>query len=622
MRGLLLNQRGRDQLKALSKTLVVDNIGKISYLICYLLHKFGWSIFYLESSLDEEYTKLFTPLSFENVKQAAEKWYKLRDNWLVNTKPWLSKNYYFKEISCRWVDSEESENKLMAAISGYFLSCIDEKTFLHLFASELASSQKKVIVLDTKGKWYISFIAKSMQKNYQTILFPRNILRRLSLKKSSKFMKKLYQRILSNFSSFPNKSSPRLVEQESHYESRVLFFPHKGIYYGDLFLKDHYFDEQITDLKPENMVFLGYGDEADQSRESFEWFEKRSIPFDDLHRKFPKKINIIKKIHFKSFLKGISQGLNSCALTLIVTKFHLQVERYLAALEKYKESKLALLGFDILVPKPLLYALFLKKIKVLATQERLLPAFLKGYPLLLDTYVSISQAAILEMKKYPDYYAIGSYVNAGPIRVAKYPDDCIDDYYKSLAGDRKIILVLPFHSPRDEYANRMTLVNNWKNNMKFYEDIISLARKYRGLFFVIKEKEVTLPHVLKMRKIFKTILQTENIHYEDQLAKYTPFKMASICSGAIAMHTSFGDELLFLKKPVIFYDFGLSAPLPFFSYSELNIVAESKENLFRKTREYFIQNNPVHNLSSLYPSEDRFYPVKILKYELQQQLES
>ena len=42
---------------------------------------------------------------------------------------------------------------------------------------------------------------------------------------------------------------------------KVMFFPHKSIFYGDLFLKDHFYSENSSSLfHPKNLIHLEYGD--------------------------------------------------------------------------------------------------------------------------------------------------------------------------------------------------------------------------------------------------------------------------------------------------------------------------------------------------------------------------
>ena len=66
-------------------------------------------------------------------------------------------------------------------------------------------------------------------------------------------------RALNFFSSFSNiKLKPKIISQKKIY--KVIFFPHKGVAFGDSFEKDYYYSsEKSSVLNRQNILHLEYG---------------------------------------------------------------------------------------------------------------------------------------------------------------------------------------------------------------------------------------------------------------------------------------------------------------------------------------------------------------------------
>ena len=592
------------------KCLIVEEMNYSATFVSILFKLFSWDVYYYHyRSCPRFARKQFIPLSLESIERPFEKGFSLKTTWLEGVKKTFQRGKIFPKISEVWGVEDKNKNKILASFCGYFITTIYDKVYPHVLANELLSEYPSVVLLDNKGPFSLYVVGAINRSRYKYLylpdiaFFPRKAW-------------KIIGRIKNRFSLSKKKHNNEITREHApNNQGKVLFFPHKGVFYGDLFLKDHYFFDHIEGLSPKEMSFVAYGDRSVETEKSKEWLIQQDIGVTDLHIHFPKHTKQIRRI--LSLFKLIDySSLYSMVVDFISIKFFNHTENYRESLSRFTQAKAAVFGFDILVPRTLTLALFLKKIKTLATQERLFPCFMKSHPLVLDTYLTISPLATAEMKKYPDFYAIDKFCSAGPIRMSKYPSLVEDHKYESLSKGRKIILILPFHFPRTAEENRFSSTNSWKTNRFFYEKIIDLAKIFPNLFFVIKEKEVTLPKIKSMASIVDDIEKCENLHYEENIKEYSPFKISAICDGCIAMNTSLGDEILYLRKPVIFYDFGYSIPLPYFSYGDCDIMAENFEELVEKTKRFFVNNEPVPNLETLYPSSDKSYAKKILETEL------
>jgi hypothetical protein len=147
--------------------------------------------------------------------------------------------------------------------------------------------------------------------------------------------------------------------------------------------------------------------------------------------------------------------------------------------------------------------------------------------------------------------------------------------------------------------NRLEPIINWKANFLFYTDLIRLAKSLPDAHIVIRGKNADWTKISYFESIVNEINSLSNIEvYDDYSRPYLQYEIALRSDLIIAKHTSIGDELIALNKPVLFYDF-----LPnmdklmsnVYDYNLANIFVYSYLELERRTQEVLYNNHYLTN---------------------------
>jgi len=374
-------------------------------------------------------------------------------------------------------------------------------------------------------------------------------------------------------------------------EYEVIYFPHQGIFYSDLFTKDHFYsDDADSPLHKSRILHISLGEKnAQYMAENYEYYKKNGIPYMDLYeieydakgvRK--KVIDLLYRLKTKllSDMARYSFWYIMYALYLYAT-----VERYSAICSRFKNLKVALAGYDHLFPRYLSMALALLDCKVCATQERLIFAFWPDNYYMFDYYFVAGRAAKEEGLKtsYIDHC-----IPVGMVREDKlYEYEKIrvyDEKYDTIKERKKLILALDYHMPDDEIEDANRQAAKIHHTRQFYGDLMRLARSYPSLHIVIKGKMSDLYKSPFIEDLVKEINSIDNIEIELDLKRYNPYFISEKADLTIACHTSLADELMAAGRKVIFYETTdlMETLLP---YDHLPIIVTDYDEL-----EYHVKN--------------------------------
>ena len=160
----------------------------------------------------------------------------------------------------------------------------------------------------------------------------------------------------------------------------------------------------------------------------------------------------------------------------------------------------------------------------------------------------------------------------------------VDEKYSRIKKDYFLVFAFDYHSTSDEIANCHAPANNWKNNRKFYRDIIRLAHRFQNTYFVIKGKNSEFCDIPVFEDLVKIMETLPNIMIEKDIQTYTPQKVVSYADAAIALHTSLGDEMLAAGKPVLFYDY-YGVPTPYFDYEGYPVIVYDYDELSNRLQD-------------------------------------
>lgn len=417
---------------------------------------------------------------------------------------------------------------------------------------------------------------------------------------------KLISLTKKTFSLFRGKSESKSDFKKN--SSKVIFFPHKGISFGDSFQKDYYYSgESSSPLNKKNILHLEYS-AFDSSIEKN--YVANKLEFDFIKK--PKVIDLLKFSFFnKNFkLKKLSRDLNWNILSFkagilfltsnIVAEF--LVDFYIKKLSVYSDCKFALLGYDVLFPKEISLALLKLKIETIAIQERYTLPHAGNYNVLVDYYFVWGYQTEKMINQSIGESYIGKYIITGPPR----SDKIKRENNKLLNNSRKKYIVYSNAPESNIYINNNVLLNSWVNINALLEDVLLLAEKHADCDFIIRAKHTGWNKISYFSKILLDLSHKKNIEIVDDYDTFDiSYSLLKDAHGVIGHHTSIADEAMCYGIPVLFHDFGPYAESIYaqnYNYGDLDIFTKSSEDFQTKFIKFFKDNQ--------YPSEFQHYVDK------------
>ncbi len=428
------------------------------------------------------------------------------------------------------------------------------------------------------------------------------------------FLKKVKYKIKKNENKIKNNLDIKKFE--------TIFFPHQGVYYGDIYKKDQFYSKKInSNFYPSNILHLSIGDQKLNNDLTNEFYKKNKITNIDFVS--------LGKVSFKEFFliswnfikEYFINSRNNFGSVIFFLGLWISIKKSLNRLDALPNAKVAIFGFDLLAPREIAIACRIKKIQTIATQERFLDAWCEDFFFIFDHYLVINKNVEMLLSDR-QLNSVRKIKSIGPIR-----SDMINaKVYEKKLNDKKTVLVLDSYSKPNLYNNGRADFSNWKQNYVFYESIMNLVKENKDIQFIIKGKNYWFMNIPYFKNIKQLIDQTENIKLYKN-ASNSPYELIESASIAIARYTSLIDDMLYKGRPVIIYDTG-GYPSTFFNYGE-NLVVKNyeelkvrfekwkedprkfNENIVNQSRNYFPvykQNNKVYDLLHTYlESEFEYY---------------
>jgi hypothetical protein len=393
------------------------------------------------------------------------------------------------------------------------------------------------------------------------------------------------------------KRLPGDITGRPDYEHEVLFFPHKTISYGRLFLKDQFYtDSHESPFHPSKILHV----ELEPPPEKWitpnlcDVYENYQISY-CLLPKVPKKERIrigtqVAATIYKHWrLKALRPG--SFLLVSAIFLCCLDFESYRIGLRKFTGARLALLGYEMLFPKALSMALESRGVTTLATQERFFTStFFKNFGFIVDTFLVASDFVCNKLVESDEKW-IRRCIRLGLIRsdllVEPTSKQTLMRNHKFPTG-KTVIVAFDYNSVADESFNRRIMIYNWKANQGFYEDLLRLAREVPEVHIIIRGKDDVWQYLPYFSDILKKIEEQANIDINNDYENFAvQYKIAAAADVVIAKPSSIADECLAAGKPVIYYDFLPNSRHVFskiFEYQGIPIFANSYDALVDKVK--------------------------------------
>lgn len=335
-------------------------------------------------------------------------------------------------------------------------------------------------------------------------------------------------------------------------DAAVLFFPHKGPMYGRLFAKDHYYSaDSCSSLSKSRVCHVEVASTLGSFETPYVLERYRGHGVVPYLLQIPPLSRSPRK-WLAGFKRGARIGLGPISAFLVELGL-LRIAQGIAALAPFKNARLALLGYEYLFPVWLAYALQVRNVRVVATQERFMHSMFPNWTLILDDYFVYGEASRCALRKNP-FAVIAKIHVVGDLRAAWLLRRPSPDA-KFLAGYEHVTLVLDWHSAPDPDEDARTTTACYENNKLFYRDIIALAHLFPRSGFVIRGKDAEWLKLETFSEIRNGMEATPNIvinsDYSEPLIAYN---LAAAADSIVARYTSLGDQCLAINKPVIYHE--------------------------------------------------------------------
>lgn len=565
------------------------------------------NIFFSPSSISILKTINFIHLSHLDIKSSNLKFLdKTKKNTDKLTRYLIKDNFYRKYIINNIYEYDSQFDELIIALVKNNYKYVYEVTELH--------SLSKNKFFKKYDKYYLienNFINKYLFKDLlKKNLLISKLLNLFNFINSLSHIKNILKKI--RFRSNKINSSKICKKSNNKFEHEILFFPHKGIYYSNLYLKDQFYDISNNSMfRRENILHCSINEESiDQNTLSY--YKKNNINFFDWR--------ITKKLFFllfvKSFFKNLFLIFNinpRLDFLFIKSIFILQIKLYFfdTILKKFNSLKTVLIGYDFLFPSELNILLNKKHINTFCFSERLHGYFwhpennIKNNFIYGDFELQLEKRKVTNFKKNFYFY--------GPPRHHQYfintkEKNLISQIKKDL-NFKTVCLILDWHSPVNLYDSSRSFSNNWRNNSIFYHEIINISKLFPKILFLIKNKDFNLDKIDYFSKILSTINNSSNIIF----IKYksilnNPYYAMNMSNFVVGLPTSLLDESIFLKKPTLIFDqFKLMEHHKI--YNDNLLIKNSYD--FKKKIDFILKNKKKHMLNQNKVREKMFKNLKI-----------
>ena len=452
-----------------------------------------------------------------------------------------------------------SKSQFRMMINNNLLAYSEEYFEYKKFAEENVSNDKKTFIFFNNN-----FITKKIYKNSRFInlnIFDFTILNFLLARFNKLILKKFNKYV-------PKKNENFKKFQKNIQNFKVIFFPHKGISPGYL-IKDYYYSKKNINFNPNNILHIEWNiEEIDElSKNYYKNYNIPVIEWSDLKSSSVKKI-ICNKILILFSLKTIFKCgfILSFFLTLELIKIILAKKK----MTNFKNTNVVLIGYEYLFPTYLNIAITNSKKKIITIRNRMLQEKLgveSDYDKYFTTYKSDQFNA--------------EYI--GNIRLRNfYEEKKVSLETKEKEFKLSNCLVLIDHSSKDWYTNGKYLRANWKNNIKYLEDVLAIAKIKKEINFLIKSKNNYWESLNNFQKVMKQIKISKNVEIIDN-DLWPISKCINNCDFAFGTYTSLMDDLAFLNKPIIIYDNDLF-PIDYLKINK-ELFAKNQNELINKINE-------------------------------------
>ncbi len=389
----------------------------------------------------------------------------------------------------------------------------------------------------------------------------------------------------------------RSVATEKNKGPEVLIFPHQGTSYGKSYKKNYYYSSDPASMfYHKRPIHLEYG--------NFSKIEKERLAnnyiSDEMRFGFLGKPSFVNILKWVMFPKNLFQILIVCQIRkegfwCLLASFTLlgsvaaYTNYFFEKLRHYRNAKIAIAGYDVLLPKEIALAFEKLDVPLVAVQERYALLAAGNYNVLLDYYFTWGPGSkqIIELSNGKSY--VGEYKVVGAPRLdfvhRQKPEGIHRHLDKMRSKESKKVTVF-VGTPEPKEVDRLKLTSNWGNLKIVLEDMIYLAEKFDENQFTIRCKDNRWQEFCVFDELLDKLNRLGNIEINDEYSQFNiSYKLLSDTDIVIGTHSSIIDESIILGLPVLIHDYGVNATKIFaenFNYENSPFFCHSRRDFTAK----------------------------------------
>lgn len=378
-----------------------------------------------------------------------------------------------------------------------------------------------------------------------------------------------------------NNSSLKKSYNVNHL-SDVLFFPHSSVVTFGHPPKDHFYADKIhSPFHPSKIIHLDLNEikniDLEKNRMK-KYFQTDFIYYERLVNTYFPWYDVIKILNeiLKKIIKSKFKNLGHNILYYgIILKSFIVYKRYCKSLEPYSSAKIALIGYEMLFPKALSFALETLKIKSICITERFQAQYKNNKTFLVHTLFSISNNSSKIINESERFFA-NNIFPVGQVRTDHFFDNCkIKSKYKEQ------IVILDYHIENDLEAQKFKTILNWKNDKNFREEIFHLAENNPDKEFIFRGKNCNWYKNKMYSDLISKVDKLPNLRVDTDYSKnyWMSYHLCASADLIIARPTSLAEECISKGYNVIVVDYGL------------NYITAVKNLLPKQIKEYYCNSH-------------------------------
>lgn len=328
-----------------------------------------------------------------------------------------------------------------------------------------------------------------------------------------------------NFKKTNNLKSAKISLKDYNY--KVGFLVHKSLQYGNLYNKDYFYSKKKNSLFHKSKII--------------HFFYSTNILNKKFNNFFLLKSENSLTLFFKYYFANIFYIRNVLDIfsLFFYIKFIIDTKSYLDILKQYKSLKLFIIDNETQAPKSLLLALKKLNIKIISLEERSITKYNFPVTFMGDVYFTSSK-----------YFYKKKFFKVKRIIPIGYPrtDQMIE--YKSDGG---FILVLGLLCDNNYSNQKSDLIINWESQIFFINQIINLCNIYKHEKFVLRFKDLDWIKNIYFSDVREKITKTKNLIINTE--PFSTYRLAQKSKLVISFYSTIVEEMLFVKKPVLIFDY-------------------------------------------------------------------